>query len=150
MITIKNFLILITLTFIVSSNIGCNDEILETEIPPAAFPDVVVNLDLPQYQDLNIDQGHVTLNEGVRGIILYRVNASTYNAFEVNCSYQPYDACANVIVDQSNLFLRDDCCGSTFSVQDGQPTRGPAQFSLRRYTVVKERRTLTITDQPIN
>jgi len=132
--------ILITLTQ------GCNDEITQGELPPAAFSDIVINLDLPQYQDLTFDNGHITLSEGVRGIILFRVNASKYNAFEINCTYQPFDACSSVRVDQSNLFLRDDCCGSIFDTDDGFPTSGPATIPLRRYSVSLQGRILTITD----
>jgi len=131
---------------LLTSIISCSDEFSQGEIPPATFSDIVINLDLPQYQDLQFDNGHITLGQGVRGIILYRVNASKYNAFEVNCSYQPFEACASVRVDQSNLFLRDDCCGSFFDPDDGFPTNGPATLPLRRYTVNLQGRILTITD----
>jgi len=136
--------------FFLLGSIGCNDEFVGGEIPPAAFNDIVINLDLPEYQNLSFDKGYITLSEGVRGIILYRVNGSTYNAFEVNCSYQPYEACANVRVHSSGVFLKDDCCGSTFSPEDGIPTGGPARLPLRRYTIINSGRTLTITDTPLN
>lgn len=147
--TIVKSIFFTAFTICILASIGCSDELVDGEIPPATFNDIVVNLDLPQYNDLSIDGGFVLLNEGVRGIILYRVNASTYNAFERNCSYQPYEACATVEVHSSGLFLTDPCCGSSFSVQDGFPTGGPARFALRRYTINSSGRTLTITDEPI-
>lgn len=148
MTTIRFFLSALFLSLILSS-IGCSDEFADGEIPPATFPDIVINLDLPQYNDLSIDGGYVLLSQGVRGIILYRVNASNYNAFERNCSYEPFEACATVEVHSSGLFLTDPCCGSSFSVTDGFPTGGPARQPLRRYSIQQSGRILTITDEPI-
>ncbi|MDX1627792.1 MAG: Rieske (2Fe-2S) protein [Fulvivirga sp.] len=139
----------ILLLSILMGSSSCNDQFVDGQIPPAAFSDIFINLDLPQYADLSIDGGYVLLNEGVRGIILYRVNASQYNAFERNCSYEPNAACATVEVHSSGLFLTDPCCGSSFSVQDGSPTGGPARLPLRRYTVIRDGRSLTITDEPL-
>ncbi len=134
---------------LVLSQLSCSNEFVDGEIPPAAFDDIFINLDLPQYTDLTIDGGYILLNQGVRGIILYRVNASQYNAFERNCSYEPNAACATVEVHSSGLFLDDPCCGSSFSLQDGTPTGGPARVSLRRYRIERSVRNLTITDEPI-
>lgn len=129
---------------------ACSDEFREDQIPLAAFDDIFINLDLPQYNDLSFDGGFITLNEGVRGIILYRLNSSTYFAFERNCTFQPNEAGSTVNVDQSSLFMRDTSCGSTFSFAEGTPTSGPARFPLRRYTINQNGRTLTITSDPVN
>lgn len=148
MTTIKSILTAVIVFFILAS-IGCSDEFVDGEIPPATFSDIVINLDLPEYNALSFNGGHILLNEGVRGIILYRVDATIYNAFERNCTYEPYEACATVEVHSSGTFLRDPCCGSSFSVQDGFPTGGPARVALRRYTINRSGRTLTITDEPV-
>jgi len=148
MTTIR-YILAVGLLIAVLSHLGCSNEFVDGEIPPATFDDIFINLDLPQYTDLTIDGGHILLNQGVRGIILYRVNASQYNAFERNCSYEPNAACATVEVHSSGLFLDDPCCGSSFSLQDGTPTGGPARVSLRRYRIERSGRNLTITDEPI-
>lgn len=130
--------------------IGCSDDFVDGEIPPATFNDIYIDLSLPQYQDLSINGGYIYLNEGVRGIILYRVNSTTYNAFERNCSYLPYEAGSTVEVHSSNLFLSDPSCGSSFSVNDGTPTGGPARIPLRRYTIIRSGgNAITITDDPL-
>lgn len=129
---------------------ACGEDTPREEIPYATFADIYIQLDLPEYNDLSFDGGYVTLSQGVRGIILYRENISTYHAFERNCSYAPYDACATVNVHSSNLFMSDPCCGSSFSFKTGEPTGGPAQFPLRQYQVSLDGRTLIITDEPIN
>ena len=42
---------------------------------------------------------------GVKGVIVVRQNASTYLAFERNCPYQPYDACALVSLDRNSRLV---------------------------------------------
>lgn len=145
--TNKLTLILVGVLFIISS---CNDSPYREEIPFASFPDIYIQLDLPQYNDLAVDGGYILLNEGVRGIILYRENTSTYHAYERNCSYRPHEAGATVNVHASELYMTDPSCKSSFSFSNGYPTGGPAQFPLREYQVSLNRRTLTITDEPIN
>ena len=109
-----------------------------------AVPTGVVNLSLnltnQEYKALRFDNGTVTLpvngpagTGGVKGVIIVRENASTYRAFERNCPYRPYDACALVSVDRSGLFLRDTCCTSQFNFQ-GQVTGGPSPRGLVQYS----------------
>ena len=109
-----------------------------------AVPYGVVNLSLnltnQQYTALRFDNGTVTLlpngpagPAGVKGVIVVRENASTYRAFERNCPYQPYEACALVSVDRSGQFLRDTCCNSQFDLQ-GHVTGGPAPRPLVQYS----------------
>lgn len=129
---------------------SCNEEMPQNEIPYASFSDIYIQLDLPQYNDLSFDGGYVYLNEGLRGIILYRKGASTYYAFERTCSYRPFEAGATVDVHSSNLYMFDPSCKSSFSFDAGIPTGGPAQLSLRRYQTILNGRTLTITDEPVN
>lgn len=129
---------------------SCNEDSYREEIPYASFPDIYIQLDLPEYNDLSIDGGYILIDEGVRGIILYRENSSAYHAYERNCSYRPHEAGSTVNVHSSKLYMTDPTCGSTFSFTNGYPTGGPAQFPLREYQVSLNRRTLTITDEPVN
>ncbi|MEQ8245366.1 hypothetical protein [Fulvivirga sp.] len=140
-------LIWITLLFVCS----CDDNLGQDQIPIADFQDVVINLTLPEYRDLNRDGMSIYLNRGgLRGLILYRENASSYIAFERTCSYLPNEACANVEISTSLLSMRDPCCGSTFSFPTGQPTSGPARFNLRIYETQLDGNVLTITDNIAN
>ncbi|MFZ6012485.1 MAG: hypothetical protein ACOYXT_19235, partial [Bacteroidota bacterium] len=99
------------------------------------------------------DGGHklITSSEGgVQGIIVYRINASSYVAYERNCSYHPNDACVTVEVHPSNLYMYDPCCSSSFDFSTGQPTGGPAWRPLRQYETSLSGSNLTITDEIIN
>lgn len=128
---------------------GCDPQLTDDPIPIIAFQDVVINLNLPEFQKLRTDGNMITVNGGVRGLIIYRVNANNFNAYERNCSYHPNEAGSTVDIDQSNLFLKDYSCGSQFSKESGQPQGGPAWRPLRRYRTNVTGSTLTITSDAI-
>jgi len=127
--------------------ISCSPDLSDDPIPSVVFQDIPINLSLPEYNSLNT-KGYQYLSEGVRGIIVYRINPTTYYAFERTCSYQPNNACATVDVHSSGLYLTDACCGSTFN-SVGEPTGGPAWRPLRKYVTSLSGNILTITDEII-
>ncbi|MCW5912277.1 MAG: hypothetical protein KIT62_14500 [Cyclobacteriaceae bacterium] len=130
---------------------GCGRELTDDFIPIVSFPDIILNLSLPENNSLQVDGGYRQLSSGgVRGIIVYRVNSSTYMAYERNCSFRPNEACATVDVHTSGLFMLDACCNSSFSFTDGNPTGGPAWRPLNRYRTQLSGVTLTITSEVIN
>ena len=99
---------------------------------PTAIVNEVINLSTVQAAPLRFDNGYLYLNAGVRGIVVIRQSAQQYLAFERNCPYQPYNACAKVSMDCSGFFLADSCCSSRFDLR-GQLTSGPATRPLRQY-----------------
>ncbi len=120
--------------------IGCGSNATVQPAVPYGVVNISINLTNQQYTALRFDNGAITLPPnssagpaGVKGLIVVRENAGTYRAFERNCPYQPYAACALVSVDRSRLFLRDTCCGSQFDLQ-GQVTGGPAPRPLVQYS----------------
>jgi nitrite reductase/ring-hydroxylating ferredoxin subunit len=130
-----------------ATSMACLPDLSDDAIPPAAFSTLTINLNLAEYQDLKT-KGSLEINDiGVRGVILYKVNESTYHAYEKNCSYHPNDACATVSVDASTLFMIDYCCNSTFALATGYPTSGPAWRPLRQYETSLTGQTLTISDR---
>ena len=129
---------------------GCGDDVAVEELPPAAFNDIFIDLSLPQYQRLSQDRGFEYVNAGLRGIIVYRENASTFHAIERNCTYLPFEAGSTVDIDNSGLQLRDPSCGSVFTLPGGIPVNGPAAVPLRKYQVSFDGRTLVISDEAIN
>jgi nitrite reductase/ring-hydroxylating ferredoxin subunit len=129
---------------------ACAPNRSDDPVPFIPFVDIVMNLSLPEYINLRTDGGYAQLNGGVRGIIVYRVNSSSYVAYERNCSFHPNDACATVNVHVSGLFMQDPCCGSSFNFSDGNPTGGPASRPLVRYRSQLSGSTLTISSDVIN
>jgi hypothetical protein len=135
---------------------ACGRDLTDDPIPYVSFPSVTLNLSFPEFIALAQDGGHKTISSvsgvsvGVRGVILYRKNSIVYNAFEVNCSYHPNEANANVSVHSSGLFLTCTGCGSNFNLADGTPSGGIAWRPLRRYRTELSGSYLTITSDVAN
>jgi len=130
---------------------SCQPDYSTDPIPIVNFPDFIINLSAPEYQALTINGGYKEINAiGVRGVIVYRQDATTFRAYERNCPYRPNDACATVNVHSSSLYLVDPCCNSTFSFSNGQPTSGVATQPLRQYAADLAGQQLTITDEILN
>lgn len=130
---------------------GCSSDFTSPEIPLATFDDIFINLDLPDYQQLEV-QGwqYVPVGGGSNGIILRKNSSLDYKAYERTCSYDPFTATAIVEVTPGGTSMVDYSCNSYFSLENGQPMGGAAYIPLRQYTVVQVGRSLTIKDEPIN
>ncbi len=129
---------------------SCSGDRMDDPIPVQPFPDIIINLSLPEYASLQIDGGYKYINNGgVRGIILYRFNSTTYLAYERNCSFRPNESCSTVEVHSSGLFMHDPCCASMFGLADGFPTGGPAWRPLLQYVTTADGGQVTITDDLI-
>jgi len=117
---------------------ACGNSATTTQTIPSVSFSTQINVTNQQYQALRYDRGVVVLpasgiaGGGVKGLLVVRISATDYRAYDRNCSYQPYDACSLVSLDRSRLFFRDTCCGSSFDFL-GQPTGGPATRMLRSY-----------------
>ncbi len=135
--------------FVLLCLIACGRDNYDDPIPFVPFLDVVIDLNFPEYQNLQ-QLGYTTVGGGARGIIVYRQSASLYIAYERNCSFRPAEACATVGIHTSGLFMIDDCCGSSFDFANGNPTGGPAWRPLNRYRTTLSGNTLTITSELIN
>lgn len=136
--------------FLVMILAACTPDRSDDPVPFIPFVDIIINLNLPEFLELRTDGGYVLINGGVRGIILYRENSSSYFAYERNCSFRPNEACATVNVHNSRLFMVDPCCNSNFNFSDGNPTGGPAWRPLVRYRTQVSGTTLTISSEVIN
>jgi hypothetical protein len=127
---------------------SCSSDLYDDPIPVVPFVDV--NINTANYQVLLTDGGYIYVNDaGVKGVILYRKNSTTFLAFERNCSFRPNDACSTVDVHDSMLYMFDSCCGSSFNF-DGVPMGGPAWRPLRQYYTFFDNGTVTITDEIVD
>lgn len=138
-------IILLVLSVLINSS-SCSPDLSDASIPPAAFSEIQINLNLPEYNSLRTIGGYKYIDGGVRGIILYHKSTSEYIAYERNCSYQPNTACATVDVHVSTLYMTDPCCNSTFDFSSGAPTGGVAWRPLRKYETLLTGTQLTITE----
>ena len=143
------FFITLCYSLIVS---GCGAKNDDQPLIPYAPVNLSLNLTNQQYARLRNDNGAVSLpvkgpagDGGVKGVVVVRQSPGVFLAFERNCPYRPFDACAVVSLDQSRLFMRDSCCNSQFDLR-GQTTGGPAPLPLKQYSTSVQGNLLNITN----
>jgi len=97
------------------------------------YVDEYVNLNLPEYSELNTSGSAIFTQGGVEGIIIYHGVGNDYKVYDRNCSYQPSLSCS--VIDSVNsgiAFCR--CCTSAFLISNtGESINAPALLSLKTY-----------------
>ena len=128
---ISKILSIVVLSAILLIIFGCKkDKQGQTEIPY-----VIVDFTIdPQFNNLNNVGDVEVFTGGYRGIIIYRKAIDEFIAFERTCTYDPQKSCSKLYIDPgTNILAIDTCCGSTFLLLDGIPTKGPASIPLKQY-----------------
>lgn len=100
---------------------------------PSTPVDIYLYANNPSFINVSVVGGWVYITGGVRGIILYRKSNTEFAAYDRNCTYQSSEACATVVVDNTNIVATDTCCHSRFSIYDGSVFQGPASLPLKAY-----------------
>ncbi len=100
---------------------------------PITAVDTYLYTNNPSFSNLYSIGGWTYITGGVRGILIYRKSQTEFMAYDRNCTYQPSNPCATVIVDVTNILATDTCCHSKFSIYDGSVTQGPASLPLKAY-----------------
>ncbi len=105
---------------------------------PTVFVDYTLDLNKPEYYELNTLGNYVYITGGVSGIIVYHDLDGSFKAYERACPYDFYDCGGRVsVTDLDRGIIADTmCCGSEFSLTtDGLVLKGPATVPLREYKV---------------
>ncbi len=125
-----NFFSKIILFFVICLIVNCKNP--ENKIP-YVYVDITLNLDNPEFFELNSIGNYVYITGGVSGIVVYRDSRYEFFAYDRACPYDP--ECGRVEVEDNGYRLVDTCCGSKFSLTlDGAVIQGPAELPLRKYT----------------
>ena len=128
-----NSVFLFLLLFIFPAT-SCNDN---NTIIPYVYVNFYIDLNNPEYYDLNAIGNSVHVTGGVKGIIIYRKSIDEYLAFDRTCTYDPNHEWGKVVLDENMSSAMDTVCGSEFSFMlDGAAVGGPAAFPLQQYNVL--------------
>ena len=97
------------------------------------YVDEYVNLNLPEYSELNTSGGAIFTEGGVEGIIIYHGVGDDYKVYDRNCSYEPSLSCS--VIDSVNSGIAFcGCCTSAFLINNtGESINAPALLSLKTY-----------------
>ncbi len=129
--TMKTFLKILASSglFILILN-GCEEN--TSQIPQVPV-NLYLNLNNPEYFDLQPVNGFVYEEGGYRGIVIFQRAQSDYVAYDRASPYDPTNDCAKIYVDQTRLIAVDSCSGSEFQMYDGSVVKGPAEYPLKMY-----------------
>jgi nitrite reductase/ring-hydroxylating ferredoxin subunit len=120
------------LTLLVVSLFAACEKNKTTGVPPVGL-DISININLPEYANLQVPGGWVYITGGSQGIIVYRYTQDQFTAVDRHCPYQSAELC-RVTVDESNVLARDTaCCGSAYLLFSGEVAEGPSATNLTRY-----------------
>lgn len=125
---------------------GCSSDLSSSNIPDIYVRETVI-LANQEALPLRFDGGVIYITGGVRGIMVYRENASTYKAFDRACPNNPTATCELLRADDSKVFMIDTCCKSQFD-WNGYYLGGPARGVPRQYATALVNGTLYIDNNP--
>ena len=123
---------------------SCNDD-EDSNIPLVAV-NFQININDPEFLNLQTIGGSVEVAGGSRGIILHRLSTDEIRAYDRHCTFQPSNTCAIVSIDPTNITATDQCCGSSFLLTDGNVSRPPASIPLKSYNTFLDGSLLTVTN----
>ena len=97
------------------------------------YVNIIIDLSLPEYSDLQVSGKSIFIEGGVEGIIIYHGVGDDYEVYDRNCSYEPSLACS--VIDSVNSGIAYcGCCTSAFLLgQDGAAANSPALLPLKEY-----------------
>ena len=126
----KKFLFLISTILI----LGCTSNGVENDCFPFITVNESVNLDLPQFIDLQVPGGWAYTSGGLQGFIIYNINGAQFKAFDRWCPGQTISSCSQMIVD-SNLRILCQCDDSEFNILNGAPLTEGVNCFANEYLV---------------
>ena len=93
----------------------CNEQ---QQYIPYVPVDFSVNVNLPAYIDLSVPSGHILVNGGSQGIVLYRYTLDQFVALDRHATADITSNC-QVEVAEDGLILTDPCGDSEWLIIDG-------------------------------
>jgi nitrite reductase/ring-hydroxylating ferredoxin subunit len=114
------------------------------DVLPDVFVDETINLNLPQFINLQTPSGFAYVNGGIEGIVVQNTGIGNppYKAFDRAC---PNNDCATPMNFDGSLKLKCPCDNSEYSIIDGAPqTAGNNHFAREYRVIVLNESTLNI------
>lgn len=139
-------IIKITIILLISSlffQFGCKNN---NPIPYAPV-NIQLFLNNPEFQDLKTPGNSVTINGGVKGIIVHCNYTDEYVALERCCPCETDSDSARVYIDSTGLYAICLRCNSKFFLMDGSLVEGTAGLPLLQYDAYLENDILYISNQ---
>ena len=97
------------------------------------YVNIFIDLNLPEYSDLQVSGNSIFIEGGVEGIIIYHGVGNDYKVYDRNCSYEPSLSCSQIdSIDAGIAYC--GCCSSAFLLSnDASVLNSPALLPLKKY-----------------
>ena len=141
LITMQKLFLLLSLVIFFSCEKNDTNDVL-----PEVFVDETINLNLPQYINLQTPSGFAYITGGIKGIVVQNTGIGNppYKAFDRAC---PNNDCSTSMNFDGSLKLKCPCDNSEYSIIDGSPqTAGNKHFAREYKVFVINSATLKITN----
>ena len=100
------------------------------------YVDINVDLNLPEYSDLQASGSSIFIEGGVEGIIIYHGVGNHYKVFDRNCSYEPSLSCSKIDTVNAGIAYCG-CCSSAFLLSnEASVINSPALLPLKAYNFI--------------
>tara|TARA_B100000780_G_scaffold12698_1_gene8600 strand:- start:263 stop:676 length:414 start_codon:yes stop_codon:yes gene_type:complete len=100
------------------------------------YVDINVDLNLPEYSDLQASGSSIFIEGGVEGIIIYHGVGNHYKVFDRNCSYEPSLSCSKIDTVNAGIAYCG-CCSSAFLLSnEASVINSPALLPLKAYNCI--------------
>ena len=136
----KAALLLLTILFFRCTESGNNNDCF-----PFVQVNETINLDLPQFIDLQVPGGWVYAPGGFQGLIVYNLNGVQFKAYDRLCPGENVSACSQMVVD-SNLRILCQCDNTEFNILNGAPLSPGVECFANEYLVENLGSVLRITN----
>ena len=125
----KALFLLMTLMFLSCTDSGNNNNCF-----PFVSVNETINLELPQYIDLNVPGGWAYAPGGLQGLIVYNINGVQFKAYDRLCPGENVSSCSQMVVD-ANLRILCQCDNTEFNILNGSPLTDGAICFANEYLV---------------
>lgn len=113
---------------------SCTKEVQNNDILPVVMVSETVDLNLPEFINLQVPGGFAYMSGGIKGIIIYNVNGTQFKAFERSCPHLAPASCTQMTVE-NGIKMVCSCDNSEFNILNGAPLTSGIAYFAREYLV---------------
>ena len=108
---------------------------------------ITLNLNLPQYNDLNFPGGSAIItSQGIRGIVVYRLNEDLFTAFELSDPNHIPNDCSMMTINGIEATCTCPNEDNTYNIVTGEHKTMPELYPMLGYRIDRSGNTLRISN----
>jgi len=114
---------------------NCTTNPENNDLLPYISVNETINLELPQYVNLQVPGGWTYASGGLKGLIIYNINGTQFKAFERAAPHLPLSKSCSQMEVVNNFKMVCPCDDSEFNILNGSPLTSGIDYFAREYLV---------------